>query len=193
MYPTTIPRCHHLKTNGTQCGSPALRNHKFCYFHQRWRQRRLVINTNIQRERSKVTLPVFEDANSIQVGLMEVTRLLLTNQIDHKTAGLLLYALQTASANLKHTSFEPAQPQCVVIDRGCVGNRPIGATAWSIAKDREYDDVQKPEEPEDSLAKILLQRMGLGEELGLGKGDYEDDDVPGSSIEAMADECVLPT
>src|SRR5512143_1422917 len=110
MYPTTILRCHHLKTNGTQCGSPALRDHKFCYFHQRWRCRRLVINTNIQRERSKVTLPVFEDANSIQVGLMEVTRLLLTNQIDPKTAGLLLYALQTASANLKHTSFEPEQP-----------------------------------------------------------------------------------
>jgi hypothetical protein len=26
-------RCQHIKVNGTQCGSPALRRHKFCFFH----------------------------------------------------------------------------------------------------------------------------------------------------------------
>ena len=25
-----IPRCRHLKVNGTQCGSPALKDHRFC-------------------------------------------------------------------------------------------------------------------------------------------------------------------
>jgi hypothetical protein len=29
---------------------------------------------------------------------------------DHKTAALMLYALQTASMNLKQTSLEPALP-----------------------------------------------------------------------------------
>jgi hypothetical protein len=33
-------------------------------------------------------------------------RLLATNQIEHRTAALMLYALQTASANLRMTSFE---------------------------------------------------------------------------------------
>jgi len=31
-------------------------------------------------------------------------------EIDHKTAVLMMYALQTASMNLKRTSLEPALP-----------------------------------------------------------------------------------
>jgi hypothetical protein len=42
-------------------------------------------------------LPVLEDANSI----------LVAEQIDHKTASLLFYALETASSNLRLTKFEP--------------------------------------------------------------------------------------
>jgi hypothetical protein len=129
------------QVRGPSCETGTLLHHKFCYFHKQWRQKRLVINSNLQRERGQVTLPVLEDADSIQMGLVEVMRLLVTQQIDHKTAGLLLYALQTASANLKRTSFEPEQPTRVVIDRGCVGRRPIGATAWSTVEGREYDDA----------------------------------------------------
>jgi hypothetical protein len=42
----------------------------------------LEINSNIQRERWKLTLPVLEDADSIQIGLVEVMRLIVTQQID---------------------------------------------------------------------------------------------------------------
>jgi hypothetical protein len=35
-------------------------------------------------------LPVLEDANSIPIALIEVMRLLVTQQIDHKTASLLV-------------------------------------------------------------------------------------------------------
>jgi hypothetical protein len=28
-----VPRCQHVKVNGTQCGSPALRRRRHCYFH----------------------------------------------------------------------------------------------------------------------------------------------------------------
>jgi len=45
-------------------------------------------------------LPPFEDANSIQIALMQVVDALLHNRIDTKRAGLVLYALQTASSNL---------------------------------------------------------------------------------------------
>jgi hypothetical protein len=163
LYPESIARCQHLKVNGTQCGSPALRKQRFCYFHKDWRQKRLQINVNIRREQGAVTLPVLEDANSIQVALMQVMRLLLTAQIEHRTAGLLLYALQTASANLARTTFEPELPTRVVIDRATISRRPIGATAWTTAKDREYDDQDEPKQDmqTESLAKILLERMGL--------------------------------
>src|SRR5208282_973663 len=36
LYPISIRRCQHIKVNGTQCASPALRNEKVCYFHMRW-------------------------------------------------------------------------------------------------------------------------------------------------------------
>ena len=177
LYPESIARCQHLKVNGTQCGSPALRKQRFCYFHKDWRQKRLQINVNIRREQGAVTLPVLEDANSIQVALTQVMRLLLTAQIEHRTAGLLLYALQTASANLARTTFEPELPTRVVIDRATVARRPIGATAWTTAKDREYDDQdehKKDSQPE-SLAKILLERMGLANAKPI-QNEYEGDD-----------------
>jgi hypothetical protein len=34
-------------------------------------------------------LPVLEDADSIQMGLVEVMRLIVTQQIDHKAAGVV--------------------------------------------------------------------------------------------------------
>ena len=38
LYPPSIARCQHVKVNGVQCGSPALKNRKLCHFHQRWQQ-----------------------------------------------------------------------------------------------------------------------------------------------------------
>src|ERR1700758_3497642 len=101
-------RCQHLKTSGTQCGSPALRRNRFCYFHKRYQDERIRLNV-VRRRRGTATffLPVLEDANSIQMSLMQIMRLLLTGQIEHKTASLFLYALQTASTNLRQTNFKP--------------------------------------------------------------------------------------
>jgi hypothetical protein len=153
LYPESIARCQHIKVNGTQCSSPALRRQKFCYFHKQYRQKRLEINSNIQRERWKITLPVLEDANSVQMGLVQVMRLLVTRQIDHRTAALMLYGLQTASANLKCTSFEPDLPTQVVIDRECVERRPIGATAWSRVEGRQYDEVERDDVEQEDMEK----------------------------------------
>jgi hypothetical protein len=104
LYPVTIACCQHIKENGVQCASPALRRQKFCYFHKQWRQKRLEINTNIQRERWNITLPILEDMNAIQLGLTQAMRLMVTGRIDHPTETLMLHALQMAATNLKRTS-----------------------------------------------------------------------------------------
>jgi hypothetical protein len=140
-YPVSIARCQHIKINGVQCDSPALRRHKLCYFHKRYRQKRLEINSNIRRERSKITLPLLEDADSVQMTLAEVMRLLVTQQIDHRTASLMLYGLQTAASNLNRTAFQPLRPTRVVIDPDSVAHRPIRATAWSRKEGFAYDTV----------------------------------------------------
>ena len=75
------------------------------------------------------------------MSLARVIQQLVTQEIDHKTAALMLYALQTASMNLKRTSLEPELPTQVVIDRQSVAKRPLGASAWSRVEGREYDDL----------------------------------------------------
>ncbi len=164
-YPINIRRCQHIKVNGTQCASPALREEKCCYFHMQWRHKSMDVNMNYN-VRGTITLPTLEDANSVQVALAEMLRLLATNQIDHRTAALMLYTLQTASANVKHTSFEP-EPTRVVIDRECVERRPIGASAWSAVAGREYDDLTEKDD--------------------LEKDDVEKDDAGNEAREFMAD------
>jgi hypothetical protein len=91
--------CQHIKTNGVQCQSPALRDTNFCYFHGAMNRQR--------RQSDPFLLPALEDANAIQIAVQEVIEALLEKRIDNKRAGLLLYALQIASANLKRVNFEP--------------------------------------------------------------------------------------
>jgi hypothetical protein len=60
----------------------------------------------MERARSqRLRMPPLEDGNSIQVGLMEIQRGLLDHHITSKDAGLLLYSLQIATANLKNVTF----------------------------------------------------------------------------------------
>jgi hypothetical protein len=135
-----VPRCQHLKVNGTQCGSPALKRNRFCFFHKRFQEEQIKLNGDrLRRGRANFYLPVLEDANSIQVSLMQIMRLLASGQIDSKIAGLLLYALQTASFNLRHLSFEPCHKQDIVIDRGTIDQTYLDCDQWSV------DDFPDPE------------------------------------------------
>ena len=144
MYSSNIPRCQHIKVNGTQCGSPAVRDRRFCFFHKKWHDQRIVINSAQARQSPPtLDLPVLEDANSIQVALMQVMRLLISHQIDHKTAGLLLYALQTASFNLRRTDFEPVVKTKIVIDPTRVDETALGDPQW------QNEDFENPEETDE--------------------------------------------
>ena len=159
LYPITVKRCQHIKVNGTQCGSPALRDGKCCYYHVRYHWPELeALQNNNEWRKPTATL---EDANSIQVSLANVMERLVMQEIDHKTAALLLYALQTASMNLKRTSLEPELPTQVVIDRESVANRPIGASAWSRVEGREYDDLSgdDPNEESDRVQPADSERL----------------------------------
>jgi hypothetical protein len=66
-----VPRCQHIKVNGIQCGCPALRRNRLCFFHKRFHEQRINISAKRQRRYAILDMPVLEDANSIQVSLMQ--------------------------------------------------------------------------------------------------------------------------
>ncbi len=165
LYPHSIPRCQHIKVNGTQCGSPALRRHRLCYFHKSWQATRIVLGANRARRAPAVfDLPMLEDANSIQVALMQVMRLILSGQIDAKNAGLLLYALQTASTNLARTNFEPTIKTRVVIDPRTVDQTPLGEDPWR-REDYEEEEYEEADDQEKNEEVVVADEESPEEEI----------------------------
>ena len=88
-----VPRCQHVKVNGVQCGSPVLRN-RARFFHTRAEYDRQLVCDDRSGKRT-FGFPLLEDANAIQVALIKVVQMLGAGTLDHKTASLMLYALQT--------------------------------------------------------------------------------------------------
>lgn len=99
------PRCAHLRASGVRCGSPALRGSAFCYYHDHFHNGPRIIFPSLAK---------LDDAYGIQTALAEVLTGILDGRLNHKTAGLLLYGLQTAVANLKH--MPDLDPDDVVTD-----------------------------------------------------------------------------
>jgi hypothetical protein len=124
--------------NGTQCGSPALRWRRLCFFHDRIKRERAKIAADMSAQR-RFDLPLLEDANSVQVSLMKVIQMLGSGRLDHRTAGLMLYALQTASINLRRANFEASFATDVVIDRDDVHRTSLGGPQW-FEEDFEDED-----------------------------------------------------
>ena len=143
-------RCQHIKVNGTQCGSPALRRNRFCFFHKRFRDEQIKLATDRKRQtKARFVLPVLEDANSIQVALMQIMRLLLSQQIEHKTASLLLYALQTATANLDRTRFPPNEPAVIPNPRDAA----IAPPHYRAGQEREYENEEEDDKEDENEKK----------------------------------------
>src|ERR1700689_133994 len=100
--------CAHIKVNGIRCGSPALRQEVFCYFHQR-----MIRGVRTPPKSRLHPIANFEDAQAIQASLMEVVNALVRNQIDVPRARLILRALSIAARNAAKTHFDCWQSDMV--------------------------------------------------------------------------------
>src|SRR6266403_471748 len=140
------PRCQHVKVAGTQCGSPALRSKKFCYYHQQDRPMAVECYYDGGYATGEITLPFFEDAHSIQAVIRQVVQMVLQKRLERKTASLLLYALQIASSNLKRMELEKPQPEQVVTDLEPVLD-PQDAWQAPIARSSEAAGETSPSAP----------------------------------------------
>ncbi len=192
FYHPNIHRCEHIKANGTQCGSPSLRNKKLCFFHGRWQAQRLAIADSVatipagKSVAPALNMPVLEDANSIQVAIMQVLQLLLTGQLEHKTAALALYGLQTASSNLRHTRFEP-YPPTVVIDPGDVGDAFMGEHLW---KNSDFNAVDEEEDDDDDADEETEEEEEEEEEEDDADTDNSDSQDAGGEDDSREESAV---
>jgi len=150
-------KCEHIKTNGIRCGSPALRGEPFCYFHHRARR-------DFPRRPEPVPvvaapaldIPFPEDADAIQYALGKVMYGLLNGMIDHKTAGLMLYALQTASGNLKNTSLYKRSMQA---DDADISNVSPTLAYYLDPSHEEVESLRRELEETKSSLEKLKQRL----------------------------------
>ena len=156
--PNLPNRCQHLKVNGTLLRIARPASQPFLLLSQTPpRRNHPAQQGSLRRPRNTAfTLPVLEDANSIQVSLMQIMRLIIAGQIEGKTAGLLLYALQTASSNLPRTNFQPYLHD-VVLDVKTVNRTPLNSQIWredDFAGDEEEDE-------EDFIPRTAAGRAAL--------------------------------
>ncbi len=161
------PRCRHIKTNGSQCGSPALRNNDFCFYHHEDRPFKVACYYKEEYPLGHIDLPYFEDAHSIQLVLRQVVQMVMQKRLEQKTANFLLYALQIASSNLKRMELEKAQPEQVVVDY-------YKEDKWDTPRARRAQDETKNETPVSAPSESNATAANASTQTGKTKNDAND-------------------
>ena len=91
--------CRHVKPDGAYCGSPALRERKYCYYHLMQRGRRLrrarALRDNLPY---RLEIQSLDNLYAVRAALTDIAQALAAGQLDPRTAGKLLYAIQQVSA-----------------------------------------------------------------------------------------------
>jgi hypothetical protein len=184
MSSLAAPRCRHIKVNGTQCGSPALRNKNFCFYHQQNRPMSVPCYYEQEYPLGEIDLPLFEDAHSIQAVLRQVVQMVMQKRLERKNASLLLYALQIASSNLKRMELEKPQPEQVVIDLETKSETPMAAlieeeTARETPASAQHDWNASPV---NASTKTGADKDK--DKKNENENDRSDEDLPDGTIQA---------
>lgn len=132
--------CQHVLSDGDTCRAPRLRHEQFCYFHVATRDR-VKRQQRAAARRLPLQVPVLEDPWTVQLALGDIVNAMLNDRIDHKKAALALYALQTASANMKNLS-NLGRPQSYA----------------------EYTPELQASMPEDVVAETIREEVACEEE-----------------------------
>jgi hypothetical protein len=156
-----IPLCGHVKSNGTQCQSPAMSGSYYCYFHDRLHQRHKRYRNNEANQSyvhatSHIQLHALEDAESVQFAISLVVNALATGKLNPKCAQPLLQGLRLASLNLRRLSPAPAAHEVVRdvasepdgVDRSCHYN--------SVSFDPNAENIAPSESGRESTARVTL-------------------------------------
>ncbi len=91
--------CRHIHPDGAYCGSPALRDRKYCYYHLMERARRLRRARALRDNQPyRLEIPPLDNLYAVRTALSEIAQALASGQLDPRVAGKLLYAIQLANS-----------------------------------------------------------------------------------------------
>ena len=105
--------CRHVKEDGAYCGSPALRERKYCYYHLMQRGSRLrrarALRDNLPY---RLEIQSLDNLYAVRAALTDIAQALAAGQLESRTAGKLLYAIQqVSSTNRRIEQMEAAQSE----------------------------------------------------------------------------------
>jgi hypothetical protein len=159
----SIAQCTHIKLSGYRCGSPALAGQQLCYYHARLRR-----GAKARLDAAIPPLLLLEDAESIQGALMQITDMLLYDQIQEKKAGLILRAIGLALRNVKNLQHDAPAGTPSGFDHKMVTELPAGDPAAAPPEGEVNGDTNKdgsqPAQPE-SGAGSAVSSNGLPESI----------------------------
>jgi hypothetical protein len=144
------PRCQWVRQDGTSCRSPQMKQHIYCFAHMQMAEARTLM----------LMLPAAEDANAIQIGLMQIQKALIEDRISMKKAGLLLYSMQLALTNVGQTTFGQAKDEEMVretVDEEEAFSRQQSAISQDQHSPRRHGDTEE----EQGLPPMGADEHGL--------------------------------
>jgi hypothetical protein len=125
------PTCRHIKTDGTYCGSPALRDRKYCHYHLKDRGRRLrrarALRDNVPY---RLDIPLLDSPAAVRLAITEIVQAMGTGQLDHRTGGKMLYGIQMANSFNRRAAQAAAEAEA-----GC----PVQASGSELEEYPQFE------------------------------------------------------
>ncbi len=126
--------CHHVKEDGAYCGSPALRDNKYCYYHLMQRGRRLrrarALRDNVPY---RLDIPSLDSPYAVRNAISEIAQAIAAHQLEPLAAGKLLYAVQLAAANNRRIEKMEAK----------AAKEAVGSQTDDNSRIHEYPEFEK--------------------------------------------------
>ena len=100
-----IRTCKHIKDNGALCQAIAQKGSAYCPAHRQL-QARIRKMARAGRAASRITLPILDDMQAIQVARARVKVALEAGHIDEGRARLLRWGLRTMATNFRYMELQ---------------------------------------------------------------------------------------
>jgi len=160
------PRCQWVRQDGTSCGSPQMKRHIYCFAHMQMAEARALM----------LRLPPPEDANAIQIGIMQIQKAMLEGTISTKMAGLLLYSMQLALTNVGQTTFGQAKDEEMVretVDEDEALSEKAVSNQQSAVSERQNQHQNQNQRPFTAKDAEGAKEIGTSVHPDIGSSEHQ--------------------